>query len=141
MAAVMLTTWLGLSLLSGCPAGTSPPWGSSPGMNNPSGQETYFTTSDDTGDTAGPPDTGTGYGFGDVAYNLTATAQDKASWSLYSQFGTPVVLLVGHLDVGTVMSQPLSMVGDTAREAGAVSVLLLGRDEYSTVSNLSLIHI
>jgi hypothetical protein len=145
-------TWhvlLGLSLLSACTPRPGSPWGQTPGSNNPNSHDSSISTPDDTGaqdtgdtgardtgDTTGPPpDTGTGYGIGDIAFDLTATSQYGKKWSLYSQLGGPIVLLVGHLDVGTIMTQPLSQVGNAASAAGAVSIVLLGRDEYQTVAD------
>jgi len=51
----------------------------------------------DSGDTGAtePQIEGTGYGRGDVAYNLTAPDQEDDEWQLYSQLGEVVVLIIG----------------------------------------------
>ena len=100
--------------------------------NSDSADTAAEDTAADTTPTA--PDTGTGYAVGDVAHDLVATAQSGQPWSLYDQVGTPLILLMGHLDVGAAMTVPLGYLDAVARDAGAVSVVVLGRDATSTVA-------
>ena len=88
----------------------------------------------DTGKTGDPPRDGTGYAVGDVAYNLQGTNQTGSPWSLYSLFGTPVVLLVGHMDLGNTMTGPMSFLNEVS--GGAAAVALIGRNEVSTASTV-----
>ena len=105
--------------------------GGSGGSDTASGDDTG-----DTGDTSGggstgdPPTDGTGYSVGDVAYNLQGTNQLGAPWALYDQLGSPVVLIVGHLDLGASMTDGLEAVGS----ANATDVALIGRNQFSTAS-------
>lgn len=137
-----------LLLLSAC-AAPDDPFGYNVTTDNPSletgassstGDDDNDTATGDDGDTgsiddSGPPDTGTGYDVGDTAYDLTATAQSGRPWSLYDQFGTPVILLLGHADVGAAMTEPLGYLDAVASDTGALSVVVLGRDEHSTVAD------
>ena len=99
------------------------------------------SSSSDTGDTgdagdtaseqADPPTEGTGYSVGDVAHNLSGTNHLGQPWSLYDHYGErPVVLLVGHMDLGSSMTTPMGIIGGV----GAVSVALVGRSEISTAA-------
>jgi len=147
-------------LLSACSRDTSSGWGDGTGSvntdfndSNGSGNGSgNGTASSDTGggatDTAdtgsgdsgtdtpsgGPPEDGTGYAVGDTAYNLQGTTHIGVPWSLYDQLGSPVVLLVGHLDLGSTMSGPMGFLSEAS--GGAVDVALIGRNAISTASTV-----
>ena len=138
------------SLLLGACAEPDDPFGYNVTTNNPSLEQGPSVSTgdgddssevgDDTGGSGdggdGLPDTGTGYNVGDTAFNLTATSQTGLSWSLYDQLGTPVILLLGHADVGAAMTDPLGYLDDVATDTGALSVVVLGRNEFSTVADV-----
>ena len=101
------------------------------------------TDTADTGDTGDsgadtpdgePPEDGTGYGVGDTAYNLQGTNQVGVPWALYDQLGSPVVLLVGHLDLGSIMTGPMDFL--SAVSGGASDVALIGRNAISTAATV-----
>lgn len=150
-----------LLLLSACSRDTpSSGWGDGTGTTNTdfnddggAGGGSDGTSSSDTGgeatDTADtgkavdtgkgapdgePPEDGTGYGVGDTAHNLQGTAHTGAPWSLYDQLGSPVVLLVGHLDLGSSMAGPMGFLSEVS--GGAVDVALIGRNALSTASTV-----
>ena len=94
------------------------------------------TSTDDTGtpviDTGGDTGVvieGTGYARNDTAYDLLASDQSGAPFSLHALYGTPVVLLIGDLydtrgtDTLTAMSALVSTHGDKH------FVALIGQDE------------
>ena len=104
------------------------------GDSGDGGDSTVVVDTGDTGDTGAPdtrgepPTDGTGYDVGDTAYNLSGTSGAGTPWSLYDQFGSPVVLIVGHMDLGTTMNNAMEAVGDSS---GAVTAAVVGRSETS----------
>ncbi|MFT5683073.1 MAG: hypothetical protein ACI8RZ_004000 [Myxococcota bacterium] len=101
------------------------------------GADTGTDTGKDSGEDSGsgtPPKDGTGYGVGDTAYNLQGASHTGIPWSLYDRFGSPVVLLVGHMDLGTVMTDPMGLLS-TAGD-GATTVALVGRSEISAPATI-----
>lgn len=147
-------------LLSACSRDTSSGWGDGTGSVNTdfsdnsgagsgagggsTGSDTGGESTDtaDTGsgdsgtDTPGgdPPEEGTGYGVGDTAHNLQGTSHTGAPWSLYDQLGSPVVLLVGHLDLGSSMSGPMGFLAEAS--GGAIDAAIIGRNAISTASSV-----
>ena len=135
--------------MCGCPAQT-PAWGG--GGKSSTDTDGGGSTGDDTGggdtasDTADTADTvdtadsaetpvGTGYDVGDVAYDLEATDANGDDWSLYSALGSPIVLVVGHMDYPDMVST-MDALPDVHRDSvGAVIVALVGRNEYSTYAS------
>lgn len=106
------------------------------GLSGDTGQAGDTGESGDTGETGVGtlPEDGTGYGVGDTAYNLQGTDHSGRPWALYDQLGSPVVLLVGHMDLGTTMTDPMGSVG--AAGGGAVSAALIGRSEISAAATV-----
>ena len=86
-------------------------------------------TTDDTG--TGPIIKGTGYDAGDVAYDLVATNQSGATFSLHSLYGQNVLLVVGHMD-DPAFSNMTGWLGDIE---DASVVALVGRDENGIVAD------
>lgn len=91
--------------------------------------------SEDGGADGGSGDTGlviegTGYDEGDVAYDLSGTAH-SGSFSLHALYGSPVLLIAGHMDDAGMQS----MVGWMGGVSGVVSVALVGRDETGTAAD------
>jgi hypothetical protein len=79
--------------------------------------------SSDTSDTGEFTIQGTGYSSGDTAYDLQGVDQNGYPWSLHDQYGSPVVLIVGHMyedDSFHRMMQYLSSV------SGVQTVALVG---------------
>jgi len=87
----------------------------------------------DTGTGTGTTFTGTGYDVTDVAYDLTGVAQDGSDWSLYAHAGTPVVVIVGHMDDPGFVS----MMGWLGSTTGATVAAVVGRDENSAQSTVT----
>ena len=108
--------------------------------------DTASTTTDADADAdEGPPpdggeDTavvieGTGYGRGDVAYNLTVSDQTGLPFSLHDRYGSKIALVVGNLDVSTT-SDTLNNLHDIASDHPDVTfIAFIGRDETGTQCN------
>lgn len=81
-----------------------------------------------TGDDTGIPELeGTGYQQGDTAYDLS-----DGDWSLHAQYGSPVVLLAGHMDVQTTLDTLEAMAALTSEHPEVVFAAYLGRNEEKT---------
>lgn len=81
-----------------------------------------------SGDDTGLVIEGTGYGRGDVAYNLTAIDQAGLPFALHSRYGGKVALVVGNLDVSTT-TDTLANIASIAGEHSDVNfVALIGRN-------------
>ena len=95
------------------------------------------TSTVDADTDAGPPDggedtafviEGTGYGRGDVAYNLTVSDQSGLPFSLHDRYGSKIALVVGNLDVSTT-ADTLSNLQEIASDHPDVTFLaFIGRD-------------
>lgn len=144
-----ILTLCGAALLTGCPAPDSGNFGGGGGgdLGVPTGGGggdsdggtdggTDSGTSDggtDGGSTAdGGTDggteiviEGTGYGAGDIAYDLAGTDQTGSPWNLHSRYGSPVVLIVGHMDDPSFKT----MMGWLGSVSGASVVAVVGRDD------------
>ena len=121
--------------------------GTGSGGSSDGGDDGSTGDADDTGDTGGsdggddggddggstddtgiPTITGTGYQVGDTAYDLS-----DGTWSLHEQYGSPVVLAVGHMDVQTTLDTLAAMEANRGKHPGVVMAAYLGRDETKTV--------
>lgn len=97
----------------------------------------------DSGDTADSGDSGdtgpvdidcTGDAEGDVICDLVAEDASGAPWSLHAQLGQPVLLIVGHMDLASTV-YTVEAIAEVEKSADILSVLLIGRDEYSTAAD------
>ena len=94
----------------------------------------------DTGDSADSADTGlditgTGYGNGNVAYNLRAPDQSDDIWALYQQFGSVVLLTFG--DATDPHFQEISSWQQAlADEWGIVTAAMLMTNEVQTQASV-----
>lgn len=94
---------------------------------------------DDSGDDSGG-ETGqaplecTGDAAGDVICDLEGEDQAGEDWSLHDQLGQPVLLMVGHLDLAS-MVYSVEAIAEVEKQAEVLSVLLVGRDEYSAAAD------
>lgn len=133
-------------LLSACSGKDDNPFGSGGSGDRPDTSDGGSSSgdgggADDTGSTSdggtadggsgdgGGEDTGfvivgTGYDSGDTAYDLAGTSQAGA-FSLHALYGTPVLLIVGHLDEAGMQD----MVSWMGRIDGVISVAVIGKDE------------
>lgn len=122
----------GLSMPNGTDGGGTTTGGTTAGTDG--GTDSGVDSGTDGGGTdTGTTFTGTGYDITDVAYDLTGTAQDGSDWSLYAHAGTPVVLIVGHMDDPGFVS----MMGWLGSTAGATVAAVVGRDENSIQSTVT----
>jgi hypothetical protein len=83
---------------------------------------------DDGGEDSGIVIEGTGYNRDDVAYNLTASDQSGAPFSLHDKYGSKIALVVGNLDVGTTADTLNNLNGIAAGHPDVSFIALIGRD-------------
>ena len=118
--------------------GTSSDTGTTQDTANPSdtGDSVVERDSDaDADGDGGTEDTGitiegTGYNAGDVAYNLTATDQSGAPFSLHALYGQKVVLVVGNMDVATTTDTLAGIQSVMGDHSGVRFVAYIGNDTY-----------
>lgn len=77
----------------------------------------------ETGDTGEFTIVGTGYSTGDTAYNLQGVDQNGYPWSLHEQYGSPVVLILGHMYENDSFHRMMEYLGSIS---GAQSVAMVG---------------
>jgi hypothetical protein len=73
---------------------------------------------------------GTGYGSGDIAYNLTATNQSGLPFALHSLYGQKIVLVVGNMDVLTTPNTLAEIQGIAGDHTDVRFIAYIGNDEF-----------
>jgi hypothetical protein len=73
---------------------------------------------------------GTGYGAGDIAYNLTATNQSGLPFALHPLYGQKIVLVVGNMDVLTTPNTLAEIQGIAGDHTDVRFVAFIGNDEF-----------
>ena len=105
------------------------------------GVDTALVDTADTADTADtePPDiNGTGYGVGDVVFDLTASNQSGGTWSLHDQYGKVTVLVFGdgYDSTFTYMADYLDDVEDAyGSDVAIAGALILGSGGYTATQS------
>lgn len=111
--------------------GGKPGGGGGSTSDDTAGDDTGGGDSGDSGDTGPVEITCTGDAQGDVICDLAAADQSGKDWSLHAQYGQVVLLMVGHMDLAS-MVYSTAAIAEVETSTDVLSVLLVGRDEYST---------
>lgn len=108
--------------------------GSGTSVEDDTGEPDDSGGSGDSGETGQAPLECTGDAAGDVICDLEGEDQTGQDWSLHDQLGQPVLLMVGHMDLAS-MIYSVEAIAEVEKQTEVLSVLLVGRDEYSTAAD------